>query len=123
MSTSVQSFSPTYKLIIGMPGTSNALKIAKRLGLGTDIVDVAQKNLSGEKISFEKLLQQAEHIRQQASMEFENIQKVKNAISVEKIETSPDVVKVYAEDLFLRRVGETYYLNEFDKYLILLLSF
>ena len=38
----------------------------------------------------------------------------KDFISVEKIETSPDVVKVYAEDLFLRRVGETYYLNEFE---------
>ena len=48
-----QTFAPLYKINIGMPGSSNAIEISKRLGLGDEIAEKAYSFLSGNKISFE----------------------------------------------------------------------
>lgn len=61
-----QTFAPLYKINIGMPGSSNAIEISKRLGLGDEIVEKAYSFLSGNKISFEKVLKEAEKSRQEA---------------------------------------------------------
>ncbi|MBQ4099532.1 MAG: endonuclease MutS2 [Clostridia bacterium] len=61
-----QTFAPLYKINIGMPGSSNAIEISKRLGLGDEIAEKAYSFLSGNKISFEKVLKEAEKSRQEA---------------------------------------------------------
>lgn len=61
-----ETFAPLYKINIGIPGTSNAIEISKRLGLSDEIVENAFSLLSNNKISFEKVLKEAERSRQDA---------------------------------------------------------
>lgn len=62
---------PTYRLIIGLPGTSNALKIAKSLGVNDYILKNAQASLKDEKIQFENILLNAENVKNKAMEELE----------------------------------------------------
>ncbi len=50
------TFSPTFNLLMGVPGKSNAILIARRLGMPDDVISSAEKNLSGENISAERLM-------------------------------------------------------------------
>lgn len=59
----IETLSPTYKLLIGVPGKSNAFEISKKLGLNSDIIDKARKNIETEKIEFEDALKQIEDNR------------------------------------------------------------
>lgn len=60
------TFAPTYKLNIGIPGSSNAIEIAKRLNLNPDVVEKARQFVRREKVEFEQILQNAERARFQA---------------------------------------------------------
>ena len=73
-------FAPTYKLSIGMPGASNALVIAKRLGLDASVVARAQSYISQDKIRFEDVLIEAQSIKLQAEKDLAQISTDKKAI-------------------------------------------
>ncbi len=62
----VATLRPTYRLIIGMPGRSNAFAISEKLGLRKYIIDDAASRLSGESIAFEEVLQEIDKNRQQS---------------------------------------------------------
>lgn len=101
-----ETLAPSYKLLIGIPGSSNALNIAKRLGLKKEIIDNARSYISGEKISFESILQHAEKVRQKAEKDQEKINVIKsqtiedyNIVKKEKerIEKQKENAKVLAK--------------------------
>lgn len=80
----VETLSPTYRLLIGVPGKSNAFEISKRLGLQDYIIDSARNLISEENIEFEDVLQSLEKDRLEA--EENRIRSEHHKIEVERLE-------------------------------------
>ncbi|MCM1367352.1 MAG: endonuclease MutS2 [Roseburia sp.] len=63
------NFKPTYKLLQGVSGSSYALEIAEKLGLDAQIISDARAALSAEKVAFDKIMREAEDLRNAALRE------------------------------------------------------
>ncbi len=83
----IDTLSPTYHLLIGVPGKSNAFEISKKLGLSEKIIDKAKSNLNKKDIDFEELLKniydnksKIENEKLEISRELENISNLKKSL-------------------------------------------
>ncbi len=79
MEFDIETLRPTYHLIIGLPGSSNALTIASRLGLGAQIIEMARQGVSAEELKAEDLLAEIHQQRDQ-------MRKARAAAEVARIE-------------------------------------
>ncbi len=61
----VSTLSPTYKLLIGIPGKSNAFAISQKLGMNLNIIERAKELVSKESSEFESVMQKLEASRQE----------------------------------------------------------
>lgn len=77
----VESLRPTYKLLIGIPGKSNAFAISKRLGLEDHIIERANELLSEENVKFEDVISDLEQNRLQAQSDKEYALRLKRELT------------------------------------------
>jgi len=101
------TLSPTFRLIIGLPGKSNAFSISRRLGLPKEITDDAKKRMGEEKISLENLLGSLEHERRRAQSEADRLKK-DNAILSERLKKLESREQKLSDqkDAILKRANE-----------------
>ncbi len=86
-----ETLQPTYKLLIGIPGLSNAISIASNLGLDKDIVDKAKNTLITQKDPTVAVVEKLQETHQELSKNLEKAQELK--------ETSLSIKKEYEENL------------------------
>ena len=79
----VATLRPTYKLLIGMPGRSNAFAISERLGISDDIVERAKQLVSMEDTRFENVVQKLEESRSELDRRIAETDELKASIMQE----------------------------------------
>ena len=94
----VETLKPTYKLVIGTPGKSNAFAISTKLGLPDAIVTRAQEYISADNKQFEDVIEQLEHSR--IAMERERDE-------AKRLREEYEAFKKNAEKQINRRLGES----------------
>lgn len=67
----VETLSPTYKLLLGVPGRSNAFEISKRLGLNERVIEAARSHVSEDTNQIDKMISSLEESKRQAEIEHE----------------------------------------------------
>ena len=82
----VETLSPTYRLLMGIPGKSNAFAISKKLGLSDYIINRAKEFIDEGNIELEDVLQEAEKSRLKAIEEKEEAEKLRQEIEEVKKE-------------------------------------
>lgn len=87
MEFDIETLRPTYRLVVGIPGKSNALEISRKLGLDENVIEKAQQNISKDELNVNRLIADVEH----------------NKLIAEKEKAEADEIKAEAEKL------KTYY--------------
>ncbi len=80
----VATLKPTYRLIIGMPGRSNAFAISKRLGLDESIIENAKEQVSDNDMRFERVVESLEKARKLAEEEHAKAQELRHRLDEAK---------------------------------------
>ncbi len=82
----LETLSPTYKLLLGVPGTSNAFSISRKLGISEEIINRAKEFINQEKISIEELLTSI--YEDKRIIEAEKQKTVENSQKIEELKSS-----------------------------------
>lgn len=110
----IKTLMPTYRLLVGIPGKSNAFEISKSLGLNSEIINNAKSLMSKDQINIEELLKNIydnksiiEKERKEIDLKLQNISILENNLKKDNIELKQkekeliDNAKIKARDIFL----------------------
>jgi len=93
----IKTLRPTYKLTIGLPGRSNALAIATRLGLDQKIVEAARNDINPESLRADKLLDDIRKERNRTSREREKLEKARTKLETQTKDIDKRLEKIEDE--------------------------
>ena len=94
----IDTLRPTYRLIVGMPGKSNAFAISERLGLSSDVVESAKRMVSSENRRFERVIER---------LESDRIEMERNREEAQRLRLEYEHFKADAEEKLQRRLAES----------------
>jgi len=90
----VETLAPTYRLLVGIPGKSNAFAISERLGLSKEIIEAARARIDAENVRFEDVLSRLDQQRQEMEKE-----KLAASLLRAEMEQSAAEARVYCEKI------------------------
>ncbi len=93
----IKTLRPTYRLTIGLPGRSNALLIAQRLGLPQPIIDSAKAEINPEDLRADKLLDDIRKERNRTSRERQKLEKARDKLEAQTKEIEKRLEKIEDE--------------------------
>src|SRR5262245_34834455 len=93
----IKTLRPTYKLTIGLPGRSNALAIATRLGLDSKIVESARTEVNPESLRADKLLDDIRKERNRTARERQKLEKARDRLEAQNLELQKRLEKIEDE--------------------------
>ncbi len=80
----VETLKPTYRLLIGIPGKSNAFEISRRLGISDDIIEIAKESISSHVLEFEDVIQNLQKSSIEAKIHAEEAENIKREAAILK---------------------------------------
>lgn len=109
----VETLSPTYKLRMGVPGTSNAFAIAQNFGISSDIVEKARQNYNSERTEDSKILeelqekyselnrltQEAQTLKTESDAKYREYNELLENLNAQKRKTMKDFKRRYEDNL------------------------
>lgn len=118
----VETLAPTYKLLIGIPGKSNAFAISKRLGLQQHIIEVAKNVINSKDEKFEDIITDLEISKKSALLEKEraeayrrDAENLKNEFEIQKQKLNEQKNKIIAKAKEEARITVQQAKNEADE--------
>lgn len=102
----IETLSPTYKLLIGVPGRSNAFEISKRLGLKEKVIDMARSHVSSESNEVDQMIAALEASKKQAENELEEAHDTLRQAEKLHKDLQEEIVTYYKEKDILREKAE-----------------
>jgi len=100
----VETLRPTYKLMIGVPGSSNAFMISRRLGLLPEVIDYAIENIDQNSLEMEKVINELESSRRKIEQDKEYIEELKKEAEQlrKELKTKNETISKKKEDILAK---------------------
>lgn len=102
----IETLSPTYKLLIGVPGRSNAFEISKRLGLREKVIEMARSHVSAESNEVDQMIAALEASKKQAENELEDAHATLRQAEKLHKDLQEQIVSYYKEKDLLKEKAE-----------------